>query len=165
MGRTNVALPLSVSLVLSLSAISHCVAQQSRSPRLRASLLTSKSVPAKRPPALVAAKRSRQSWDRFEAEFGLQQSDPTFIRGNIRRAKYGLDVVAFAATSALKSVEQALELEYSHGKVHRAAAMPTEPLTDYERPRAFDDTRLKFDINLASGKPRLGVRLVIPFGN
>jgi hypothetical protein len=151
--------------VLSLSAISHCVAQKSGSTRLRVSLLATKSVPSKRPPALVAAKRSREPWDKFEAEFGLQQSDPTLIRGNIRRAKYGLDVVAFAATSALESAERAIELEYSHGKIHRAAAMPTEPLADYERPRAFDDTRLKFDIDLASGKPRLGVRLVIPFGN
>jgi hypothetical protein len=165
MGRTNVGLPLRMSLVFGLTAISYCSAQQAGSLPLRASLLTSKSDLSKRTPVLVAAKGSRRSWDRFETEFGLQQSDPTFIRGNIRRAKYGLDVVAFTATSVLDGAERALELEYDHGMVHRVASMPAEPHTKHARPRAFDDTRLKFDFDLTDGKPHVGVRLVIPFGN
>ena len=165
MGRTDVAWPLSVSLVLSLSAVAPCSAQQPESPPLRASVLAAKADTSTRTMVLVPPKATRQSWERFESEFGLQQSDPTLIRGNVRRAKYGLDVVTFATANFLDSAQRALELEYSHGVVRRVAAIPVEPRANYIRPRMFDDTKLKFDFDLASGKPRLGVRLVIPFGN
>lgn len=151
--------------MLSLSAVAHCSAQQSESPPLRASLLIPKADSSARTVVLLPAKGARQSWDKFEAEFGLEQNDPTLIRGNVRRAKYGLDVVTFATSSFLDSAQRALELEYNRGMVRRVASTPTEPRSSPGQARAFDDTRLKFDFDLASGKPRIGVRLVIPFGN
>jgi len=160
MGRIAVVLPLSVSLVFTLSTTTRCMAQQVINPSLRARLVTST-----RAPELVSLKSAPQSWDRFEAEFGLQQDDPTLIRGNIRRVKYSMDLVTFSVDSFLRNTERALELKYANGAIHRAAAAHSEPSPDLGHAGAFDDTRLKFDIDLTHGKPYVGLRLVIPFGN
>jgi len=165
MGRTDAVRQLSASLIISLSAVVNASTQQTTFPPARLSALTSKSDSVARPVTAVPPKADGQSWDKFESEFGLQQSDPTLIRGNLRRAKYGLDVVTFATASFLDHAQRVLELEYSRGTVHRVAAMTAEPSSSPGRARAFDDTRLKFDFDLATGKPRIAVRLVIPLGN
>jgi len=158
MGRAVVALPLSLFVMLDLSVTTHSVAQQGANPPMQASLTTSS-------PTLVGPKGTQRSWEQFEAEFGLQQNDPTLIRGNLRRVKYGMDLVTYSVDNFLRSTERALELKYSNGAVRRAATAPNEPSPGSKHAGAFDDTRLKLDLDLTRGKPYVGLRLVVPFGN
>jgi hypothetical protein len=124
-------------------------------PRPRLSLANVQS----RPP------KTKSRWDRFDAEFGIQNQRTTAVTEPIARVKYGADVVLFSLDALVNTIEDAMELRYSHGRIRRAAAAHNDPddgLTRLTGPLTLEDARLKFDLELTSGKPYLGVRLVIP---
>ncbi len=107
-------------------------------------------------------------WQRFDAEFGLRNEQHSVVLASVSHLKYTVDLAVFSLQTLSDTLEEAAELRYSHGRIRRAASLDDDPLP---RPRrtdgllALEDARLKFDIELARGRPYVGVRLVFPFGN
>ena len=128
-------------------------------------------LPRLRQPALAvqahpATLQSR--WDRFEAEFGLPDQQTSLLTSSILRAKYGVDLAAFGVKALSNTLQDATELRFSRGRVRRASSAVLDPSPRNERPTgpfSLEDARLKFDFALTTGKPYVGARLVIPFGN
>jgi hypothetical protein len=128
-------------------------------------------LPRLRQPALAvqahpATLQSR--WDRFEAEFGLPEEQTSLLASSILHAKYGVDLAAFGVKAISNTLQDATEFRFSRGRVRRASSAELDPSPRYAHPTgpfSLEDARLKFDFVLATGKPYVGARLVIPFGN
>ena len=110
--------------------------------------------------------KTKSRWEHFEAEFGLRDDRDKGVTASIARAKYGLDLLTFSADALVDSMEDAVELRYTRGRICRVATSPSPvPAGHGASPLSLEDTRLKFDLGLAGSRPYLGVRLVIPFGD
>ncbi len=110
--------------------------------------------------------KTKSRWEHFEAEFGLRDDRATGVTASIARAKYGLDLLTFSAEVLADSMEDVVELRYTRGRICRVATSPSPaPAAHGAGPLSLEDARLKFDLKLARGRPYLGLRLVIPFGN
>lgn len=109
-----------------------------------------------------------ERWVKFEAEFGIAENHSTGIKGSMETAKYNLDKATFAVNEFIIYVEQAINFEYELRNFRPATTTP-RPRRYYTSPfqDALDNVRLKSDFNLdiPSGKPNLGMRLVLPIGD
>ncbi len=121
---------------------------------------------------LVAPKPARPTlhsrWQRFDAEFGLRNEQHSVVLASVSHVKYTVDLAVFSLQTLSDTLEEAAELRYRHGHIRRAASLDDDPLAPARRTDgliALEDARLKFDIELARGRPYIGVRLVFPFGN
>lgn len=105
-------------------------------------------------------------WERFEEEFGMKQEHLPVALDAIAHAKYGADITVFGVNTILQRLETVLELRYTRGQIVTVfSSPPTGPPHRSQSPFSLEDTRLKVDFELTSGKPYIGVRLVFPFGN
>lgn len=112
-----------------------------------------------------------ERWEKFEAEFGIHEKDPSLIKGSIESAKYRLDRTVFALNEFVQNVEHALSFDYglrtlgrgsSTSESARAVSSSSIPLWD-----AIENARFKSDIDLdvPGGRAFVGVRLVLPIGD
>ena len=119
--------------------------------------------PPERPPADLALlvlhrePTDTEVWEHFEAEYRLPNRSPEFIRRQIENAKYGLDKAAFSVGRFIKSFRDTANSEFAQGTVRRTRANGHGGF--------LDNPRLQLDLDMAHGKPYVGARLVIPFGN
>ena len=105
-------------------------------------------------------------WEKFEREFGGDLDRAPALLVPVAQAKYGADLAVFTLETLLEQIKDSVELRYSNGHIGRAVAF-REPSPAYlgRAPLTFEDARLKLDLDLVDGKPYIGVRLVLPFGN
>lgn len=112
-----------------------------------------------------------ERWEKFEAEFGLKEKNPSWFKGSLESAKYRVDKTTFALNEFVQNVENALSFDYglrpASGRdgtntVTRGAAGSPIPLWD-----AVQNARFKSDIdlNVPGGRAFVGVRLVLPIGD
>jgi hypothetical protein len=108
----------------------------------------------------------RDAWEKFEAEFGAAREVTPPHLAPLSETKYHIDLTIFTVNNVIHRFEDLIELRYSNGRIGRSATFRT-PSPTYlgHGPFTFEDTRLKFDFDLAGGKPYVGFRLVLPFGN
>jgi len=105
-------------------------------------------------------------WEKFQKEFGFDQEIAPASLAPIANAKYGADLTLYTANTLLERLEAILELRYTQGRIVPAAMFPrTKPVQLARGPVTFEDARLKVDFELTRGRPYLGLRLVLPFGN
>jgi hypothetical protein len=110
----------------------------------------------------------RTRWERFDAEFGLHDQSSSLVAGSLLRVKYAVDVACFGVRALSTTIGDATELRYSHGRIRRASTALSDPSprsAHHAGPIVLEDARLKFDFEMASSKPYVGVRLVLPFGD
>jgi hypothetical protein len=112
-----------------------------------------------------------ERWEKFEAEFGMAEKNPAFIKGSIESAKYRLDKTVFEANEFVQNLENAFSFDYglraangaggTNTSARGASASPI-PLWD-----AVENARFKSDIdlNIPGGRAFVGVRLVLPIGD
>jgi hypothetical protein len=112
-----------------------------------------------------------ERWEKFEAEFGLKEKNPSFVKGSLESAKYRMDRTTFALNEFVESVENVLTFDYGlrppaspegTNTTTRGAAASPIPLWD-----AVQNARFKSDIdlNVPGGRAFVGVRLVLPIGD
>lgn len=105
-------------------------------------------------------------WDKFEAEFGLYEPPSSPVLGQLADLKYGLDLATYNVEMFTRNLDDALEFRYNRGKFQRVTTVSSyEPRKYRGGLLTLDDLRLKMDVKLATGKPYLGVRVVVPFGD
>jgi len=96
-------------------------------------------------------------WEHFEAEYRLPNRSPEFVRRQVENAKYGLDKAAFSVDRFVKYFRNNADFDFAQGNVRRTRANGHGGY--------LDNPRLRLDLDMAHGKPYVGARLVIPFGN
>ena len=167
-----------VACVSCCSGVPSVTAQQSESPFLMASLSVSTMTAAcirtkisERTGHQVLTERELQpilmshrlptdaeAWERFEAEYSPPQKTPSPIKRQIETAKYGLDTAVFAVDRFVKGVQSQADFSFDQGNLRRT------PEPSLAGPR--NNPRVKLDLDMwQGGRPYLGVRLIIPFGN
>ncbi len=98
-----------------------------------------------------------EAWEHFEVEYRLAVPSPLFFTRQIETAKYGLDTTVFAVDRFVKSIRDHADFEFDHGNLHR---------THINSHGGFlDHPHMKLDLDMWNGRPYIGTRLVIPFGN
>ncbi|MGD0652442.1 MAG: hypothetical protein ABSA97_15095 [Verrucomicrobiia bacterium] len=166
-----------VACVSCWSAVPSATAQKSESPSLIAFLSVS-TIPAESIRTNISERIDRQAlterdrqailmphrkptdaeaWEKFESEFRPEQRSPSPVKHQIETAKYGLDVTVFAVDRFVKSITNHADFEFNQGRLRRTPANPLE--------RSLGNPRVKLDLDLTHGRPYLGARVVIPFGN
>jgi len=167
-----------VACVSCWSAVPSATAQKSESPSLIAFLSIS-TIPAESIRSNISERTDRQAlterdrqailmphrkptdaeaWERFDAEYEPPQKNPSPVKHQIETAKYGLDVTVFAVDRFVKSIANHADFEFNQGCLRRT---PANPLGRFQ-----DNPRVKLDLNMwQGGKPHVGVRIIIPFGN
>ena len=112
-----------------------------------------------------------ERWEKFEAEFGLKEKNPSLFKSSLESAKYRVDKTTFALNEFVQNVENALSFDYGlrpaggrngTNTATRGAATSPIPLWD-----AVQNARFKSDIdlNVPGGRAFVGVRLVLPIGD
>lgn len=169
---------LTIACVSCWSAVPSATSQQSESSSLIAFLSVS-AIPAEsirsniseRTDRQALAERDRQpvlvphhdptdaeAWERFEADYKPPQKNPSSIKRQIETAKYGLDTAVFAVDRFVKNVENQGDFSFDQGSLRRTRA------TSLGGSR--NNPRVKLDLDMwLGGKPYVGVRIVIPFGD
>jgi hypothetical protein len=105
-------------------------------------------------------------WEKFETEYGMGEPEHSAVLRSMQSAKYNLDRVVFAANEFSRNLSSLTEYEFDHGRLtHVPAAAPQSgdelrPLMTVPR-----NVRLGLDVNVAEGRPYLGVKLIIPVGD
>ena len=98
-----------------------------------------------------------EAWESFEAEYSPPQKSPSPIKRQMETAKYGLDTVVFAVDRFTKNVENQADFSLDQGGLRRTRATSSGELRN--------NPRVKLDLDpWRSGKPYIGVQIVIPFG-
>lgn len=113
-----------------------------------------------RQPMLVSHCKPTEAerWERFEAEYTPANTNPSAIKRQIETAKYGLDTAVFAVDRFVKNVESQADFSFDQGGLRHTRAN--------SRGGFLDNPRMKLDLNMwQNGKPLVGVRVIIPFGN
>ena len=128
------------------------VHEQPASPALQAVAPTDRS-----PPLLQRKPTDTEAWERFEAEYRLVNQSPLLVKRQVETAKYGLDVTVFAVDRFVKSIRDHTDFEFDQGHLRRTRANA--------RGGFLDNPRVKLDLDMQYGRPYIGARLVIPFGN
>lgn len=108
-------------------------------------------------PALHRAPTDADAWDKFEGEYRPEPRSPSPVKRQIETAKYGLDTTAFAVDRFVKSIRDHADFEFDQGSFRHTRAN--------SRGRFLDNPQVKLDLDLTHGRPYLGARVVIPFGN
>jgi len=167
-----------VACVSCWSAVSSATAQKSESQSLIAFLSVS-AIPAESIRSNISERIDRQAlterdrqqilmshrkptdteaWEKFESEFRPEQQSPSPVKREIEAAKYGLDTAVFAVDRFVKSIANQVDFSLDQGSLRRTPANPVG--------RSQDNPRVKLDLNLwQSGRPSVGARIIIPFGN
>jgi hypothetical protein len=85
----------------------------------------------------------------------------------MQTAKYNLDRVLFAANEFTHDLSSVTEFELDHGRLSHVSAATRQTRAELANPSTAlpEYVRLGLELNMAQGKPYLGVRVVIPFGN
>jgi hypothetical protein len=120
--------------------------------------------------AVIAPRRLTEAdrWERFEAEFGIKQREPSAVLGSIQTAKYHLDKTAFVLQETINKIEESWEFDYGL----RDLGLPVSPPKPY-RPSAkyglmdsLEGARLKSEVDLKLARDSfIGVKLELPIGN
>jgi len=114
--------------------------------------------PADRPiPGFHRKPTDIDDWTEFEAEYRPEPRSPSPVKRPIETAKYGLDVTVFAVDRFVKSIRDHVDFEFDQDGWRRTRANP--------RGKFLDNPRVKLDLDMTHGRPYLGARVVIPFGN
>lgn len=98
-----------------------------------------------------------EAWEKFESEFRPEQRSPSPVKRQIETAKYGLDVTVFAVDRFVKSIRNHADCNFDQGRLRRTRANALG--------ESQDNPRVKLDLDMTHGKPYVGARGVIPFGN
>jgi hypothetical protein len=98
-----------------------------------------------------------EAWEKFDSEFRPEQQSPSLVKRQIETAKYGVDTTLFAVDHFVKTIRDHADFELDQGGLHRTRANSREGF--------IANPRVKLDLDLTYGKPYLGARVVIPFGN
>lgn len=99
-----------------------------------------------------------EAWERFDAEYKPPQKSPSPVKRQIETAKYGLDTTVFAVDRFVNSIANHADFSFDQGNLRRT------PAASHGESR--NNPRVKLDLNMwQSGQSRLGVRIIIPFGN
>ena len=113
---------------------------------------------------VVAEPPAADRWEKFEAEFGIQQPSQSLVKGSLQNAKYQLDRTALVLQDFIEMVNDRLRFDYGLsdiGVVPRSHVGTGNFLTD-----ALCKIRLKSDIRLrVSEKPYVGIKLELPLGD
>ena len=85
---------------------------------------------------------------------------------SVQTAKYNLDRAVFAANEFVQDLSHATEFEYGRGHV-RHVSSTEDPAPRLSNPLSVipANTRVGLDLSLGQGKPYVGLKLVVPFGN
>jgi len=110
-----------------------------------------------------------ERWEQFEAEFGIQQRNSSFVKGNIESAKYNVDKTLFAMQELVDNIENILRFEYELQEL----SAPLQNEQEFKRKqsnfllRTLESGSIKSDVklNVFSGDAFVGVRLVLPIGD
>jgi hypothetical protein len=108
-------------------------------------------------PGLHRKPTDADAWEKFEAEYRPEPRSSSPAKRPIETAKYGLDVTVFALDRFVKSIRNNADFEFDQGSLCRTRAN--------SRGGLLDNPRVKLDLDLTRGRPYLGARVVIPFGN
>ena len=177
--RWRSALTITVGCVASWSAVTSATAQKSEPPVLVASLSVSTIQPEfilnsvrERPdhpapqmiertdwpiPVLHRKPTDAEAWEQFEADYQPEPRSRSTVKRPIETAKYGLDVTVFAVDRFVKSIRDHADFEFGQSNLRRTRAN--------SRGGFLDNPRVKLDLDMTQGKPYVGARVVIPFGN
>ena len=99
-----------------------------------------------------------EAWERFEAEYSPPQKTPSPVKRQIETAKYGLDTAVFAVDRFVKNIQSQADFSFDQGSLRRTRAISIGG--------SRNSPRVKLDLNVwETGKPYLGVQLIIPIGN
>jgi len=171
-------LAATVACVTCWSAVPSATAQESASPSLVA-LLSISTIPTASDRNTISeqtnlralTERDRQAiltshrqptdaevWERFDAEYKPAQKNPSPIKSQIETAKYGLDTTVFAVDRFVNNLSNHADFSFDQGGLRRTAATSSGA--------SRNSPRVKLDLNIWQGsQPRVGVRIIIPFGN
>ena len=105
--------------------------------------------------------------DRFELEFGIDGKRQGGMMGSLQLAKYTLDDATFTVDDFTRSLSEALRFEYDGRGLHRVASSDQNPNHTLPGPWADMPHGVRFspELNLANGRPYVGLYVVVPFGN
>ena len=105
-----------------------------------------------------------ERWEKFEAEFGIQQPSRSLVKGSLQNAKYRLDEASVTLQEFVDTVRDRLKFDYGLTDPGSAAVRRNSTgnlLTD-----TINRARLQSAIDLNLGaKAFLGVKLVLPLGD
>ena len=105
-----------------------------------------------------------ERWEKFEAEFGIQQPSRSLVKGSLQNAKYRLDEASVTLQEFVDTVRDRLKFDYGLNDPGSPAArrnLTGNLLTD-----TINRARLQSAIDLNLGaKAFLGVKLVLPLGD
>ena len=107
-----------------------------------------------------------ERWSRFETDFEVRETAATPFRYRLAIAKYQIDTALFAVNCLVNDLNAALDWTYSNGAWHGIGERRDRTVVSTARNGAglFAGARVKADLSLLSGRPRLGLKVVIPFG-
>ena len=113
---------------------------------------------------IAVAPIATDRWEKFEAEFGIQQPSRSPVKGSMQTAKYQLDRTTLALREFVDTVTDRLRFNYGLsdlGWTPRTHVTTGNFLTD-----TLNGARLKSDIDVKLGaKTFVGVKLVLPLGD
>jgi hypothetical protein len=113
--------------------------------------------PGREATALRSKSPDAEAWASFEAEYRPEPRSSSPVKRQIESAKYGLDVTVFAVDRFVKSVRDHADFGFDQGR--RRTMRPNS------RGGFLDNPRVKLDLDLTHGRPYIGARVVIAFGN
>ena len=108
-------------------------------------------------------------WEKFEAEFGINNKSSSLMKGSLESAKYQLDKTTFALQEFVDNFTDAVSFDYGWndlpgqrpGSTSTPRPTSSNPLFD-----SLANARLKSDIDLkVAGGSFVGLKLVMPFGD
>ena len=112
----------------------------------------------------VTVVQTPEHWEKFEAEFGIQQPSRSLMKGSLQSAKYRLDEASVTLQEFVDTVRDRLQFNYGMNDLDSAAARRGSTgnlLTD-----TFNRARLQSAIDVKLGeKAFVGVKLVLPLGD
>jgi hypothetical protein len=108
---------------------------------------------------------SVERWEKFEAEFGIKEKDPSVVKSSIESAKYKLDETVFAAKEFVESFRYDAYLkDLMTGSSSTAPSRRyySDPILD-----CLENAQIEsgVDWDAHAGRAFVGVRFVLPFGD
>jgi len=105
-------------------------------------------------------------WEKFESEFGIVEPEHSTVLRSVQSAKYNLDRLVFAADEFSHNLSSMSQYELDHGRLYHVSSDPPPSAEDlWPTPSVPRNVRLGLDVNVSLGRPYVGLKLVIPFGD
>ena len=105
-----------------------------------------------------------ERWEKFEAEFGIQQPSRSLVKGSLQSAKYRLDEASVTLQEFVDTVRDRLKFDY--GLTDPGSATARRNSTGNLLTDTINRARLQSAIDLNLGaKAFVGVKLVLPLGD